>query len=658
MHNRFTCSAMPANLPRTLSLPVPRFCVLFLLLTLPLAGDTNLPVPSASSTLIGNYHYSSVSAIVFVKDHAAAFVIDPGMNASAGLAAPDDSIHEVSVQGCRFDWGRVGDGVVARLTSDHTATISFKLEAGWPEFSSRFSAENNEIKGEAALARGGTVAWRAATSPQPASIEAGQFSVVVAPDRPVHLVAGFGKLPGFEGIDATLTMAREAYLRKRQHAAGPAGDFLGAIADTLNNSRMYSSDNHRVAITVSRGWTRGANGNPYFCWDSFFSALLASLDDPAMGRETVRAALSYQTVEGFVPNFSHWAQHKEGPVSLDRSQPPVGALCVWKMHLLHPDMDFLREVYPKLAKWHEWWMTARNAKHDGLLEWGSHSGTMVTAKYETGWDDSPEFEGAKMIGETMNAYAVDLNSLWAMDAHYLALMAETLGRVDEAAMYRQQEKEMVQRINEKLWNPELGIYCSRLWDGDDGKPGAFLTRLTPMNFYPMICHAPDENRARQMLAIMTDPNQFWGEWILPTVSRKDTVFPQQGYWHGTIWAPVNYLVFQGVLSYASPQLQADYAEKSVQLFMRNWTAEGVAGENYSSITGLQHGKGMRSDPHYTWAALLCLIGLESLVHWDDQGVASPGAGINQDVELSNVPWGGSLHGVKAQAGKVSFSPAP
>jgi hypothetical protein len=629
-----------------------------------------------SSTLIGNFDYGSSVSISFIKDDQAAFIMTPSINPNPGMAAPDNSIHKSVYQGIQFDWGRVGNAVVGRLISDHSVNVDFKLRSGWPGFSSQFTeltGQNKSIKGEASLSGGKTVVWQVKTLPSPVFTEATErftwdgkswntggshFTVSVVPGTPVYFVAGFGELPPFEGIDTILAKAERVYETRRPKARGAAGDFIGAIADNLNNSRIYSNDNHKVAISVSRGFTRGPNKNPYFCWDSFFSGLLASLDDPEMGRETVRVILSCQTKEGFVPNFGHWSSGGQ-IISEDRSQPPVGALCIWKMHLLQPDMAFLREVYPKLAKWHEWWMVARDARHDGLLEWGSSMGNMNLAKYETGWDDTPQFEGAKMVGKTMNAYAVDLNSLWAMDAHYLALIANTIGQIADAKKYRQEEKEMIRQINDKLWNEESGIYCSRLWDGEDGKPGAFLTRLTPMNFYPLICGAPDAYRAKRMLSVMTDPRQFWGEWILPTVSRTDSLFPQQVYWHGTIWGPVNYLVFQGVKRYADSQVQSAYAEKSVKLFLKNWEADGVCGENYLSTTGEQRTKRIaHSDPHYTWGALLCLIGLESVVDITDSGQVMAGPGFNQNIEMDNIPWGGYLHHIKVQNKKVEILRTP
>lgn len=625
---------------------------------------------SPTSTRIGNFHFQAPNGIAFIQDDAAAFVINPGGPYNAGTVAPDDSFHKIifspeavtphprgfvrpgesgraSLRRVEFQWSRMRDVIVGRLVSAYPGEMNFSLGENWPGFSSQFSAEPGGLKGIATLPAGKTVTWRLKAQPAVKSVDATQFTLTLGgPQEPTYLVAGFGELPSFDEIDNRLAEAERAYERRRPKAQGPSGDILKAIADNLNNSRIYSSDNNIVAISVSRTFGgRTPNSCPYFCWDSFFNGLLASLDNPEMGRQTVRAMLSYQSADGLVPN----AAHSSRGTTNDRSEPPVGSICVWKMHLHRPDIDFLREVYPKLALWSAWWMKARNAKGDGLLQWGSSTGILRDAQWETGWDDTPHFEGVegvKMVGSTMNAYAVDLCSLWALDAHYLALIADYIGKPEDAKRHRQDAADMNRRINERLWNEELGIYCSRFWDKEDGTPGDFLTRLTPANFYPLICGAPDRNRAEKVLAVMTDPAQFWGEWILPTVSRQDPLFLAQTYWHGTIWAPVNYLVFQGVKRYASPELQAAFAQKSVHLFMDNWLANGYCGENFLSTDGSVGG-----DLNYTWGALMCLIGVESVVDIGDDGIPKAGSGYNEPVELTNLPIGGRPHRVSLRLGK-------
>lgn len=618
-----------------------------------------MPHSATALVAIGNFYKYAPNGIAFIKDDSAAFVMDPGGLGSPGTVAPDDSYHAVLLKGAktdliRFEWSRVGDVVVGRIESEVPDKLAFRLDKNWPDFISTYSSSTNGVNGNAKTPAG-NVAWVLQTKPAPLLSDDTSVTLSLGGvGSPTYLAAGFGVLPPFARIDQLLDEAKQNYERRRPKAESAGGDIVGAITDNLNNSRVYSTDNHLTAISVSRtfGGNNGPNNTAYFCWDSFFNGLLASVDNPEMARETVRAILSGQGPDGLVPNFTHWTFH-DSRSSMDRSQPPVGAMCVWKMHLRHPDVDFLREVYPKLALWHAWWMKARNAKGDGLLEWGSSLGTLQGAQWETGWDDTPGFQGVpgvKMAGSTMNVYAVDLCSLWAMDARYLAQIAGALGEKRDAGMYQQQEKEMNERINARLWNEELGVYCSRFWDEPAGPAGKFLTRLTPANFYPLSAGAASPSQAKRVLAIMTDRAQFWGEFILPTVSRNDPLFFQQRYWHGTIWGPVNYLVYQGVKRYGSPRLQAEFAQKSVHLFMNNWLGGRWCGENFYSLNGQVGG-----DQNYTWGALMCLIGMESVMDIQDDGTIKAGPGYNEPVTLENIPAGGKCYRATVRYGNPMVS---
>jgi hypothetical protein len=749
--------------------------------------SSHADTPAAPSVRIGNFLRGAPCGVSWVIQDSAAFVLDTGGPYVAGTAAPDDTYHayRFNQNGANivFEWGRVGDAVVGRLTSDKQVDLTLTLSSGWPGWNSTFMATPDGATG-VAHATSGEIDWKLKTSPPPKSATASIVTVPLAPGTPVHFVAGLGTLPDFGSIDATLNQAQANYDARRAKASGDWGDFVSAIADNMNNSRIYSNDNHVLAHSVCRAWADTPNTDPYFCWDSFFTANLAAIDDLQGAQSTVRTMLSYQTPEGLVPNYAKLG----GGVSTDRSQPPVGSLCVWKMHQRYlNDADFLKEVYPKLVLWHDWWPKYRNAKGDGLLEWGSANADFQDAQYETGWDDNLHYAGAAMRDTTMNCYSIDLSSMWSMDAHYLALLADFLGHPDDAARFRADEKTMNQKINDRLWNDNLNCYCSRFWDdaefftpaldsaafapgfnaeyfadenlqksvakhhddkidfywgesppiagvpsGDhwsarwtgsftapktgayrfsaaaddgvrvfvDGKKiidywsvhralektanvnltqgqtvpvvveyfqheygaelhfsvselvpplGGFLTRLTPMNFYALSAGAPDADRAKRTLAVLTDPTKFWGKYLLPTLAYDDPNYHEQEYWRGDIWGPTNYIAWVGIKKYASPQQIADYADRSVQLFMREWLAKGVCGENYLSTDGTQN-----HQAHYTWGALLNLIGLESIVDVDDSNHIVLNGFQTKTITLTHIPILGHIYSLKTSPGSAQL----
>jgi len=77
-------------------------------------------------------------------------------------------------------------------------------------------------------------------------------------------------------------------------------------------------------------------------WDGFFGSLLTSLEDKDQSLATIRALLLAQTESGLIPNGVTGAGN-----FADRSQPPVGAYCVWKVLQRYPDDEMLKWAYPR-----------------------------------------------------------------------------------------------------------------------------------------------------------------------------------------------------------------------------------------------------------------------------------------------------------------------
>jgi glycogen debranching enzyme len=105
---------------------------------------------------------------------------------------------------------------------------------------------------------------------------------------------------------------------------------------------------------------------------------------------------------------------------------------------------------------------------------------------------------------------------------------------------------------------------------------------------------------------LLNPNEFWSEWVLPSIARDDSAFKDQNYWRGRIWGPMNYLVYPGLRNYDVPQVRRQLAQKSLKLIQQEWHEKGHLHENYSAITG-EGDDVTNSDAFYHWGALFGLI---------------------------------------------------
>jgi glycogen debranching enzyme len=120
----------------------------------------------------------------------------------------------------------------------------------------------------------------------------------------------------------------------------------------------------------------------------------------------------------------------------------------------------------------------------------------------------------------------------------------------------------------------------------------------------MLARAATPAQAKVMIERhLLNPNEFWGEWIIPMISRDDAAFRDQDYWRGRIWGPTNYLVYLGLRNYENPNVSSEFAGKSYNLFLKEWTGKGHVHENYNAITGTGDDV-LSSDRFYHWGALL------------------------------------------------------
>ncbi|MHB1766866.1 MAG: MGH1-like glycoside hydrolase domain-containing protein [Phycisphaerae bacterium] len=453
--------------------------------------------------LVGNIYTNTVTGAVFVVPHKAAFLVriawmqDGRFVDSLAEFNKDVRHYHASSPGWKFNravwhvgktiisfqWSRVGQAMVGRLKADGNIRIAIETTSSWKEFTSRYTVRGSTILGEALPGGRGVGRWMLRTASQPVAFitakthadlltalahgrstsrvlhgrnAALEFNLM--PQSPIYFTAGFGQLPALKNAGAVLFGARRTYQNIRAAAGGSWGNFLGTISDTLGNNRVFNPVLPITSYVATRDWMVPSSV-VVFKWEAFFYAMLGSLEDPHRSERTLEHLLRMQRPDGMIPNDFVNGKH----VTVRRSQPPVGALCVWKFYQRRPDEAFLRWIYPKLVASHNWWfannpktgLPFRDVNRDGLLEYRSGP--------ESGMDDSPMYDNARTDPktETMELDDVGLNSLWAADAGYLARMAEVLGKPVAAAHFLHQKETMIRRINRLLWNPKAGMYENR-----------------------------------------------------------------------------------------------------------------------------------------------------------------------------------------------------
>ena len=193
---------------------------------------------------------------------------------------------------------------------------------------------------------------------------------------------------------------------------------------------------------------------------------------------------------------------------------------------------------------------------------------------------------------------VGLMSLYITDCISLAEIAVVLGKTQIAKELSERADKYAKKL-ETLWDDQFGLYLNK-----DLVTGKLSHRLSPTLFYPLLAKVPNQQKAsRMMKEHFYNPEEFWGEFIMPSISRNDLAFKDNKYWRGRIWAPMNFLVYLGIRNYQLPMAKKDMIEKSKNLLLKSWKGTYHIFENYNSVNGKGDDSGM-SDAFYHWGSLL------------------------------------------------------
>lgn len=446
-----------------------------------------------------------------------------------------------------------------------------------------------------------------------------ELNIPLALSSPYFCVSSDKETAFFTGYGRTLDKIRE-YVKKRkelydeqQNKYGNLAEAHDAMRNLLGWNIIYDGFNHRSITPVSRLWNESWGGYVLFDWDTYFTAAMYACDDKYNAYSNAIAITSSITEGGFIPNYTAALANKS---SFDRSQPPVGSLVCKLIYEKYQDKWFLTEVYDELLSWNRWWDKARN--NMGYLSWGSDSlgygsdnNNKQAAMYESGLDNSPLFDEVVFNTDKhmMELASVDLMSLYIADCKALAFIANELGK-DSVKNELNARAEVYSLKLQELWDEKTGIYRDKNLITNE-----FSKHLAPTNFYALLAGVPSQAQAERMIQEhFMNPKEFYGDFMMPSIARNDPAFPDNEYWRGRIWAPMNFLVYLGLRNYDLPEARKILSEKSLQLLMKEWKESSRVHENYNSVTGVG-GDVRSSDSFYSWGGLLALIPIMEEGKW-------------------------------------------
>ena len=356
--------------------------------------------------------------------------------------------------------------------------------------------------------------------------------------------------PTEEELIAGISRAEIQYASEKTSGSGP----LAGNLETAVNSVMW----HRLF-------------NPYFLGTTYF-ARRDTADEyySYTGRDLSVALLTgalLGDVQSSVPGLPFVVEDKL-----------LSVLTAWVTFSRTRDYDMLARLYPALK--------SANPPTSDLVVANWKNKALVAYKM----DGSP----LKELYRKENVYSLDMSSIALLSCDLMERMAVIVGKEKDASAYANAKAELKKKINSTLWNKELGIYMNRYEGGD------FADTIGITSFYPMLAGAvTDVDRLSSMISYLTSTKKFWGEVVIPTVSKDHPEYGKKirdletGKVHlpyedhrGAVSPLLNYLVYLGLTRVGADEISEELAIRSGKLYKKMMSA----GKQYVLGEYLPNGK--------------------------------------------------------------------
>lgn len=213
---------------------------------------------------------------------------------------------------------------------------------------------------------------------------------------------------------------------------------------------------------------------------------------------------------------------------------------------------------PETASGPEWYKNGRRAAgsvHQLYWNTGLGSGMDNTPRGGNGW--------------------VDMSCQMVLQYNNLAQMAKELGLKEKETFFKQQAKDIGDRINKYCWNETDGLY----YDVDNN--GKQVKCKTSGCFWPMIAGIASPEQCAKLVTNLKDTASFWRQFIFPTLGADQKDYdPKGGYWLGAVWAPTNYAIIKGLEQNGYEDFATEASIKYLDQMYCVYKNTGTVWENY------------------------------------------------------------------------------
>jgi glycogen debranching enzyme len=388
-------------------------------------------------------------------------------------------------------------------------------------------------------------------------------------------------------------------------------------------------------------------------WDSAVIALGLSHFDLPRALDEIRSLLKGQWKDGMVPHIVYhtgrsdyfpdpdfWqtggSSNAPQVATSGITQPPLVASILHTIHQRTSILEFIREVYPALLRWHRWFHVQRDAD-------GSRLACLIHP-WESGTDDSPRWLSAIAsitprdlpayqrrdtvhVSSTQRPHQADydrfihlVNIFRTNQYDSAALLAQSPFLVQDiltnSILHQadQDLRELAQAIDEPVdeidgWISSVrGVFNTHFWDEDSGlffdydvRAGGQVRVNTQITFMPLYAGLASQAQADRLVKThLLNPQEYApGQrarfWVTSS-SQAEPGWEARRYWRGPVWIITNWLIAKGLERYGYSQIADAIRHDSVQLLRET---------GFWEYFDASDGSGCGS-PDFSWSAALAI----------------------------------------------------
>ncbi|MCG8476461.1 MAG: hypothetical protein MI784_13415 [Cytophagales bacterium] len=339
--------------------------------------------------------------------------------------------------------------------------------------------------------------------------------------------------------------------------------------------------------------------NGFWAWDSWKHAAALAVFKPKLAKNQIRAMFDFQNGRGMIADCVYLDKSEN---NWRNTKPPLASWAVWKVFATSRDTAFLKEMYPKLVKYHRWWYKDRDHDGNGLCEYGSTDGTLQAAAWESGMDNAVRFDYSKMLqnnayGWSASQESADLNAYLFDEKIRLTRIARILRKKADAEHWQREANQLKKLIQQLMFSKADGYFYDI-----DIYSKTHIRIQGPEGWIPLWAKAASKEQAKKAVRIITNTRRFNTHVPFPTMSAAHPKLNPRGYWRGPVWLDQAYFGYKGMLRYGYRKEAMALANKLIE------NADGLIEkgapihENYNPLTSER-----QKAPHFSWSAAHLLL---------------------------------------------------